>query len=164
MGFVGCKKIYEKNENDGSENSRISYLESYFTFSMINKKTNTTEGIKFHVFSDEVSSQTFSSSALTFYVAFVLVIGNYVRNFFSGQPEKISLTEMPHNDVLLNLCEGIKISRYSFNFEEEEKLYYILIEIMRSPDYLRLLTNSSIDQFSQRLELTKPSKTTDDIE
>ena len=164
LGFVGCKKIYEKNENDGSENSRISYLESYFTFSMINKKTNTTEGIKFHVFSDEVSSQTFSSSALTFYVAFVLVIGNYVRNFFSGQPEKISLTEMPHNDVLLNLCEGIKISRYSFNFEEEEKLYYILIEIMRSPDYLRLLTNSSIDQFSQRLELTKPSKTTDDIE
>ena len=71
---------------------------------------------------------------------------------------------MPHNDELLELCEGIKVSRYSFNFEEEEKLYYILIEIMRSPDYLRLLTSSSIDQFSQRLIMTKSSKTTDDLD
>ena len=71
---------------------------------------------------------------------------------------------MPHNEELLKLCEGIKVSRYRFNYEEEEKLYYILIEIMRSPDYLRLLTSSSIDQFSQRLKLTKAKKTTDDIE
>ena len=70
---------------------------------------------------------------------------------------------MPHNEELLNLCEGINVSRYSFNFEEEEKLYYILIEIMRSPDYLRLLTSSSMEQFSQRLKLTKSSKTTDDL-
>ena len=62
---------------------------------------------------------------------------------------------MPHNEELMDLCEGIKISRYSYNFEEEEKLYYILIEIMRSPDILRLLTSSSIDQFGQRLEMTK---------
>ena len=71
---------------------------------------------------------------------------------------------MPHNEELLNLCEGIKVSRYSYNFEEEEKLYYILIEIMRSPDYLRLLTSSSIDQFNQRLIMTKSSKTTDDLD
>ena len=64
---------------------------------------------------------------------------------------------------LLKLCEGIKVSRYRSNFEEEEKLYYILIEIMRSPDYLRLMTNSSIDQFSQRLIKNIENKTTDDI-
>ena len=162
LGFVGCKNKTIINETTGNETIKMSYLESYFTFAI--SKDNKTEGIKFHVFSDKVSSQTFSSSALTFYVAFVLVIGNYVRNFFSGQPEKISLTEMPHNDELLDLCEGIKVSRYSFNFEEEEKLYYILIEIMRSPDYLRLLTSSSIDQFSHRLTMTKSSKTTDDFD
>jgi hypothetical protein len=92
---------------------------------------------------------------LTFYVAFVLVVGSYVRNFFAGQPEKIILTEMPHNEEIMDLCEGIKISRYSYDFEEEEKLYYILIEIMRSPDILILLTSSSIDQFNQRLDMTK---------
>ena len=160
LGFVGCKKIYDENAEN---KTRISYIESYFLLG-IYKGVNNTKGITFHVFSDQVSSTTYSYSVLTFYVAFVLVIGNYVRNFFTGQPEIISLTEMPHNEELLKLCEGIKVSRYRFNFEEEEKLYYILIEIMRSPIYLTLLANSSIEQFSQRLKLTKSKKTTDDIE
>jgi hypothetical protein len=167
IGFVGCK-----NKTDSFGDDRRSYLESYFTFRYLNKTQNETtnetiiktEGIRFHVFSDKVSSTTLNYSVLTFYVSFVLLVGNYVRNFFSGQPEKISLTEMPNNEELLNLCEGIKVSRYSYNFEEEEKLYYILIEIMRSPEYLRMLTSSSIDQFTQRLKMTKAFKTTDNTE
>ena len=158
LGFVGCKNV-----SYGNETNNKSYLESYFTFAIYYGENNISE-IKFHVFSDKVSSTTFSSSVLTFYLAFVLVIGNYVRNYFSGQPEQICLTEMPHNEELLNLCEGIKISRYNYNLEEEEKLYYILIEIMRSPDYLKLLTSSSIDQFSQRLLMSKSNKTSDDAE
>ena len=167
IGFVGCK-----NKTDSFGDDRKSYLESYFTFRYMNKTENKatnetiikTEGIRFHVFSDKVSSTTLNYSVLTFYVTFVLLVGNYVRNFFSGQPEKISLTEMPNNEELLNLCEGIKVSRYSYNFEEEEKLYYILIEIMRSPEYLRMLTSSSIDQFTQRLKMTKAFKSADDAE
>ena len=159
IGFVGCK-----NKTDSLGDDRKSYLESYFTFRFLNRSSNETEGIRFHVFSDKVSSTTLNYSVLTFYVSFVLLVGNYVRNFFSGQPEKISLTEMPNNGELLNLCEGIKVSRYSYNFEEEEKLYYILIEIMRSPEYLRMLTSSSIDQFTQRLKMTKAFKNTDDVD
>jgi hypothetical protein len=159
IGFVGCK-----NKTDSLGDDRKSYLESYFTFRFFNGSSNETEGIRFHVFSDKVSSTTLNYSVLTFYVSFVLLVGNYVRNFFSGQPEKISLTEMPNNGELLNLCEGIKVSRYSYNFEEEEKLYYILIEIMRSPEYLRMLTSSSIDQFTQRLKMTKAFKNTDDVD
>ena len=150
LGFRGCKKNY--NESGALT---PSYLESYFTFALFEPKNKSIAGIKFHVFSDKVSTTTFSYSALGFYFAFVLVVGNYVRNFFSGQAEKIILTEMPHNEELMDLCEGIKIARYSYDFEEEEKLYYILIEIMRSPDYLRLLTSSSVDQFNDRLKMTK---------
>ena len=150
LGFVGCKKIL--NEENEYVNS---YLESYFTFSIYIPETNTTEGVKFHVFSDKVSTTTLSYSVITFYLAFVLVVGNYVRNFFAAQPEKIMLTEMPDNEKLMDLCEGIKISRYSYNFEEEEKLYYILVNIMRSPDILRLLTKISDEQFQNRLKLTK---------
>jgi hypothetical protein len=150
LGFVGCKKIL--NEENEYVNS---YLESYFTFSIYIPETNTTEGAKFHVFSDKVSTTTLSYSVITFYLAFVLVVGNYVRNFFAAQPEKIMLTEMPDNEKLMDLCEGIKISRYSYNFEEEEKLYYILVNIMRSPDILRLLTKISDEQFQNRLKITK---------
>ena len=107
-------------------------------------------GIEFHTFSDKVSSYTAGYDILTFYVTFVLLAGNYVRNFFAGQPEKIMLTEMPEPDKLINLCEGIKTSRYSFELEKEEQLYYVLIEFMRSPDYLKMLTKSSLRQFKER--------------
>ena len=150
IGFVGCKKVSDKESGEEVNN----YLESYFTFST-HFSDNHTDGIKFHVFSDKASSTTFSYNALTFYVAFVLVVGTYVRNFLSAQPEKIILTEMPHNEEVLDLCEGIKISRHSYDFKEEEKLYYILIEIMRSPEILILLTQSSMDQFENRLKMTK---------
>ena len=140
------------------------YLESYFTVEKILKINEEVqyEGTKFHVFSEKVSTTTSGKNILTFYISFVLLIGTYVRNFFAGEPEKIMLTEMPHSEKIINLCEGIKVSRNSFDFEQEEKLYYILIEIMRSPDYLRTLTQSSTEQFEQRLKLTKASKTSDD--
>ena len=78
-----------------------------------------------------------------------------MRNFFAGQPSKITLTEMPNCQEIINLCEGIRVSRNSFDFEQEEKLYYILMELMRSPDYLRYLTESSVDQFNKRKMLSQ---------
>ena len=180
VGFVGCRNeslnqtnltndyIYKELFNDEAEyNKKPSYLESYFTVKKIlrieDKNITEIEGIKFHVFSDKVSTTTSGKNILTFYVSFVLLVGTYVRNFFAGQPEKIMLTEMPHSEEIINLCEGIKVSIYSFDFEQEEKLYYILIELMRSPDYLRTLTQSSTEQFKQRQELTRVYKTSDDI-
>ena len=55
------------------------------------------------------------------------------------------------------LCysEGIKIARYGYDFRNEEYLYTILIELMRSPDYLKILTDSSLDYFRSREKLTK---------
>ena len=147
LGFIGCQK-----EDDGNE---TNYLESYFTLEKKEKIGKDEEGgLVFHVFSDKVSSSTSGYSVLTFYVSFVLLAGTYVRNFFSGQPAKITLTELPHPEDIINLCEGIQVSRYSFDYEQEEKLYYILVELMRSPDYLKILTKSSTEQFQKRRELT----------
>ena len=149
LGFIGC----EKEDND------TNYLESYFTLEKIGKIGEDEEGgLVFHVFSDKVSSSTSGYSVLTFYVSFVLLAGTYVRNFFSGQPKKIILTELPNPEAIINLCEGVLVSRYSFDYEQEEKLYYILIELMRSPDYLKILTESSTQQFQRRRELTIKEK------
>ena len=57
---------------------------------------------------------------------------------------------MPHPEKLLNLCECVKISRYTYDFKKEEYLYNILIEIMRTPDFLKKLTQSNIEQFQRR--------------
>jgi hypothetical protein len=70
---------------------------------------------------------------------------------------------MPHVEEIINLCEGVRLARYMYDFEQEEKLYYDLIELMRSPDYLRSLTKSSTDQFKERKELSKTYETSNNI-
>ena len=152
LNLIGCKIV-----RDDINDKYLSYLESYFNFG-IHYQNNSTEGIFFHVFSDKVSTTTSGYSVIGFYVSFILLVGTYVRNFFAGQPSKITLTEMPCCQEIINLCEGIKVSRYNFDFEQEEKLYYILMELMRSPDYLKNLTESSVEQFNKRKKLTEQSK------
>ena len=151
LGFTGCT-------NDS--NNEMSFLKSFFTLKKIKKNffVNEDLGIFFFAFSDKISSSTSGYSVITFYLTFILIIGNYIRNFFSGQAEKINLTEMPNPEEIINLCEGILASRHSFDFVQEEELYYVLMEIMRSPDYLKILTNSSIDQFKKRRNMTLKEK------
>ena len=160
LGFQGCKKEVEIIGNN--ETIEInSYLKSYFTFKT--KDSNGIwKGLEFHVFNDKISETTSGYSVLTFYLTFVLVAGSYVQEFLASEPEKIMFTELPHPESIVNLCEGIKISRYSYDFKKEEYLYTILIELMRSPDYLKLLTQSSIDHFKLREQNTHGKDDDDD--
>ena len=159
IGFV-CQNNGDKNRTN------INYFGSYFTAKKVLRDSNghiDIGGMVFHIFSDQVSTTTSGTTILTFYVSFVLLAGTYIRNFFAGKPEKIILTEMPHVEEIITLCEGVRLARYMYDFEEEEKLYYILIELMRSPDYLRTLTKSSTEQFKERKELSKTYETSDNI-
>lgn len=148
ISFKGCRNITD------SSGTIKNYVESYFQL----RRTKTQDGITFHTFSEQISGTTQGLSILAFYTTFILVVGNYVRNFLAGNPEKIMLTEMPEPEDLVNLCEGIKISRYSFDFSQEEYLYYVLIELMRSPDYLKLLTESSLTHLKKRRERMEQNK------
>lgn len=49
--------------------------------------TNTNRGIVFFTASDKVTSQLIQYSVLTFYISIVLVVGRYLRGFFSKGAE-----------------------------------------------------------------------------
>ena len=148
LGFQGCKLDKDKP----------NYFNSYFTFKNVDKNDNETYPIEFHTFSDQISETTSGYSVLTFYISFVLLAGSYIREFMECEPEKIMLEEMPHPKKIVELCEGIKIARYSYDFKNEEYLYTVLIELLRSPDYLKLITDSSLDHFKLREELNIQEK------
>ena len=148
LGFQGC--FIENNKNN--------YFNSYFTLSTFNNETGKEEPVEFHTFSDQISETTSGYSVLTFYLSFVLLVGSYVREFMESEPEKIMLEEMPHPKKIVDLCEGVKIARYSYDFRNEEYLYTVLIELLRSPDYLKLITDSSLDHFKLREELNLQEK------
>ena len=157
LGFMGCDNSTGKN----------NFLQSYFTLRSIKKNSNTTiekkEPLSFHIFSETISPTTSSYSVYAFYTAVILVFGEYVRDFCKGEPEKVMLNEMPEPKKMVDLCEGITIARSSHDFRMEKKLYFILIELLREPTYLREITKSSVERFEEREESTK-FITTDDID
>ena len=125
LGFMGCDNSTGKN----------NFLQSYFTLKAIKNFDNKTktkyEPISFHIFSETISPTTSSYSVYAFYTAVILVFGEYVRDFFSGEPEKVALNEMPEPKKMVDLCEGITIAISSHDFRMEKKLYFILIELLR---------------------------------
>jgi len=159
LGFQGCDNSTGKN----------NFLQSYFTLkSLKNKKDENITKIKdesmtFHIFSETISPTTSSYSVYAFYTAVILVFGEYVRDFCSGEPEKVTLNEMPDPRKMVDLCEGITIARNSREFRMEKKLYFILIELLREPTYLKEITKSSVERFEEREENAK-FVTTDEID
>ncbi len=100
----------------------IDYINSYFTLSYVRSITkslhdNDDIGIEFHTFSEKISSTSANYDVLTFYITFILVIGQILRGAITGDAERVILSETPELLDLMNLCEGIKIYRYRHNFE-----------------------------------------------
>ena len=148
LGFKGCEK--EQKIMDNETVLINTYLKSYFTFKSKDPEEALFTGVEFHAFNDKISETTSGYSVLTFYLTFILVAGSYVADFLASEPEKIMFTDLPHPEELVNLCEGIQIARYSYDFKGEETLYTILIEFMRSPEYLKMLTQSSMENLKKR--------------
>ena len=109
-------------------------------------------------FSDLYSQVTFGYDVLTFYVTFVIVAGRVIRAIFLGNAERIMYIQMVNPNRLFALCEGIKISRIRNDFLQEEKLYYLLIDLMRSPEIIKNMTQSSLIYIQDNNTVKKNTK------
>lgn len=75
-----------------------------------------------------------SCSIMGLYASVVLVIGKFVREFFSGISHSIMFEELPCVDRILKLCTDIFLVRETGELELEEDLYAKLIFLYRSPE------------------------------
>ena len=108
------------------------------------EEINYFDGIEFLTFTDLFSVATFGYDVITFYISFIFVSGQLIRSMFLGGAERVIYTEMVNPNRLFSVCEGIKISRIRKNYLQEEKLYYLLIDMMRSPEIIKNITQSSL--------------------
>ena len=109
-------------------------------------------GIVFKVASDKYSKAIFGYSVMSFYISIILVIANYFRFLFQGSAYNIILSDIPYADSILVICEDMWRVRTIGDIKEEEILYWMLIDIMRSPDTVKALTG---DYLEARLETLK---------
>ncbi|XP_048385787.1 piezo-type mechanosensitive ion channel component 2-like isoform X4 [Stegostoma tigrinum] len=96
------------------------------------------ESLEIIVFSDKVSPPSLGFLAgygiMGLYASVVLVIGKFVREFFSGISHDIMFEELPNVDRILKLCTDIFLVRETGELELEEDLYAKLIFLYRSPE------------------------------
>uniref|UniRef100_A0A8D2M3N4 Piezo non-specific cation channel R-Ras-binding domain-containing protein n=1 Tax=Zonotrichia albicollis TaxID=44394 RepID=A0A8D2M3N4_ZONAL len=90
------------------------------------------------IFNDKVSPPSLGFLAgygiMGLYVSVVLVIGKFVRDFFSEVSHSIMFEELPYVDRILKLCQDIFLVRETGELELEEELYAKLIFLYRSPE------------------------------
>lgn len=79
------------------------------------------------------------------YTGFVLIIGNIIRGIFTGQTSKIWATDVPKAEQIIRICEGVTAARIDGDTLREEVLYWELIDIMRSPEMIRLITTNYLE-------------------
>uniref|UniRef100_A0A8C7YTI9 Piezo type mechanosensitive ion channel component 2 n=1 Tax=Oryzias sinensis TaxID=183150 RepID=A0A8C7YTI9_9TELE len=95
-------------------------------------------GLEIYVFSDQVSPPSLGFLAgygiMGLYASVVLVIGKFVREFFSGISHKIMFEELPNVDRILKLCTDIFLVRETGELDLEEDMYSKLIFLYRSPE------------------------------
>ncbi|XP_072220008.1 piezo-type mechanosensitive ion channel component 2 [Leuresthes tenuis] len=106
---------------------------------LIDKKSQKYEPLlQIYIFSDQVSPPSLGFLAgygiMGLYASVVLVIGKFVREFFSGISHTIMFEELPNVDRILKLCTDIFLVRETGELDLEEDMYSKLIFLYRSPE------------------------------
>ncbi|XP_029464485.1 piezo-type mechanosensitive ion channel component 1 isoform X2 [Rhinatrema bivittatum] len=125
-----------KRERIGEGNSSSSFLE-WWVVQLKDCQDDCTI-LPMVIFSDKVSPPSLGFLAgygiMGLYVSIVLVIGKFVRGFFSEVSHSIMFEELPCVDRILKLCQDIFLVRETGELELEEELYAKLIFLYRSPE------------------------------
>uniref|UniRef100_A0A8C3Q4R2 Piezo-type mechanosensitive ion channel component n=1 Tax=Geospiza parvula TaxID=87175 RepID=A0A8C3Q4R2_GEOPR len=113
--------------------------EEWWVLNQLGKRHKTLhESLELFIFSDKVSPPSLGFLAgygiMGLYASVVLVIGKFVREFFSGISHSIMFEELPNVDRILKLCTDIFLVRETGELELEEDLYAKLIFLYRSPE------------------------------
>ncbi|KAL4616870.1 piezo-type mechanosensitive ion channel component 2-like [Arapaima gigas] len=139
-GYKNITLSLERNHNNTSEIQEWwivdQPLSEKLNVSKLEKKKEA--GLELYVFSDKVSPPSLGFLAgygiMGLYASVVLVIGKFVREFFSGISHSIMFEELPCVDRILKLCTDIFLVRETGELELEEDLYAKLIFLYRSPE------------------------------
>ncbi len=102
-------------------------------------------GLKIKIASDKYTKAIFGYSVMSFYISIILVIANYFRFLFQGSANTIILNDIPFADPVLSMCNGVYKARYDGDMEQEERLFWLIIDLLRSPDQIKSLTGSYLD-------------------
>jgi hypothetical protein len=81
-----------------------------------------------------------------FYVVVVYAFAGIFRDLMVPKTYEIYQKDAPHPDKILSICQAVYIHRYRREYKKEESIYMLLVDIMRSPERLKELAETSIKE------------------
>ena len=120
------------------------YMQTFMYWKMGKPKSDgKLEEIKVYVISEKHSPATLNFGVVTFYLTIVFFAGRILRMATGGSAENFIMSEVRRPDMLLDLGNAIYLARMVGNLKQEEELFYELIDIMRSPATMLIVTGRS---------------------
>ena len=115
-----------------------------------NSTTGGNNGLYFITANERIAPQYLANyTVIGFYTAIVLLIFSIVKLIVRINTTGIFINGMQQPDVLLLLCEGVIIARMEGDTAREKELYQKLIDIMRSPSTIKIMTPNT---FKEKLD------------
>ena len=96
------------------------------------------------------------TSIMGFYLGVAFTVGTLLRTMVMYKADRIFTCDNRDSDKIRNLVACIFRQRLEQNLKKEEELFFLLYEILRSPELFKHLTGSSL---RQELELPDEKQT-----
>ena len=93
-----------------------------------------------------------------FYLGVCLTVGTIFRSFVIYKADRIFICDARDTAKIRNLIACIYRQRLEQNLKKEEELFFILFELLRSPELFKHITGSSL-----RAELEPSAKSKDNM-
>ena len=77
---------------------------------------------------------------LTMYTSTIFVIASQIAAFLKQLPESFWITDMPISIQIVQICEAINMNRAEGDLEGEMMLYFKLLDLIRSPEMIKMIT------------------------
>ena len=109
--------------------------------------------LRFYVLSEKYSPATLNFGIVTFYLTVVIFLAQMLRLVTGGSAENFTSTEMRRPDMLLDLSDAVYLARMNGDLKNEETLFYELMDIVRSPETVLMVTGRSSVKFRCKKKL-----------
>lgn len=113
---------------------------------------NPNMGLSFFVFSRKTLPSIINFPLITFYISIIYVVAKLFRTSLVPISAAVIINDAPFPEDILMLCETIKLYRLKGRLDDEEELFFLLIDIMRSPQVLKAICGDSTKTLEKQIE------------
>jgi len=114
------------------------------TRSLSGGQSSENQGLGLFVISRKALPAFLTYPLLTFYVSIIYVLATLFRKGLVPITWATYINDAPDPDDVLMLCETINLYRLKERLVEEEELFFLLKDILRSPEFLKAISGDTI--------------------